>query len=436
MSLRSISTGAFRAMLLDTPLGSVGGDAAPGAVDPGCPLTRLSAKLAAHYSPHALRHFGAEGATLLGVAVCSPLAGGNSNSVFLIRSVDNSARFPPVVYREYGPVGDIVCREREMRVSKIVAENGMAPNIHFSFNDGRVEQFLDDASCATAEQLLDPESCLLGHVFRAVHNLHKIDWTAVTGGGLHLPHHNEPSIHRVLQKLLRCIEKLFVANPHRSAKDLVAEWTKEVAWLTAASSERPALVTSHNDLNPGNILYRVGPNNAIDELYLIDFEYSDVNLPCFDIGNILCELELNYSRGVHGFAQPLRERRASRGAENPSIPVLAAIIRTLTAGDDLLDSEESSVGQHILRALTQYDERSSASAAFLRDIYFGMLCSHMMWGLWAVVVALQGRKSEDALNTGASGLQYDAYGHSRLSEYSVLKDWMMENRLFETGNKS
>ena len=51
-------------------------------------------------------------------------------------------------------------------------------------------------------------------------------------------------------------------------------------------------VLCHNDLLPGNILYRPDLSNckdSNDEVVLIDFEYADLNPRAFDIANHFCE---------------------------------------------------------------------------------------------------------------------------------------------------
>ena len=441
MSFSSIApAGAFRALLVETPcLAAV--NAREEKVHLGCPLARLSAKLAESKATDPWAHFGVSSEQLLhDVAECVPLTGGNSNAVFLVRAREGCPSFPPLIYREYGiQTSEIVCRRTEVRVSVVLAESGIAPRIEHIFRDGRVERFLTGATTATSSELTDfTRPALLSKVFGALSALHKVEWNLVTGDGNHLPHTTEPHIHRFLRKLTTRVEQLLLhpnSSPH--AISFVEEVKREVEWITTVTSERCRgdVVTSHNDLNPGNVLYlsdalHDGKSSSVSDLFLIDFEYSDINFRCFDIANVLCELDLDYSRGACGFVQVLKERRETlKFDEDDNKPILPSLLKAALEGETIRDGHEAAVAAHVLRALQHYHESLNNVSwdDFLAELFLGMLCSHLMWGLWSILMALENRSSAEKLNFGSSGLHYDAYGRCRLLEYASLKKWIEED---------
>lgn len=59
------------------------------------------------------------------------------------------------------------------------------------------------------------------------------------------------------------------------------------------TATRTRTAPCHNDLMPGNFLESAGPGSRI---WLVDYEYSGNNDPCFDLGDAINELELSPER--------------------------------------------------------------------------------------------------------------------------------------------
>jgi thiamine kinase-like enzyme len=76
---------------------------------------------------------------------------------------------------------------------------------------------------------------------------------------------------------------------------------------------RTATAPCHNDLMPGNFLESDGPGSHI---WVVDYEYSGNNDPCYDLGDAINELELDAGQAeqlvteYHGRARPQQLARA------------------------------------------------------------------------------------------------------------------------------
>ena len=79
------------------------------------------------------------------------------------------------------------------------------------------------------------------------------------------------------------------------------------------ASTRTRTAPCHNDLMPGNFIESDGPGSHI---WLIDYEYSGNNDPCYDLGDAINELELDAARAeqlvteYHGAPNPRELARA------------------------------------------------------------------------------------------------------------------------------
>ncbi|EPY20685.1 ethanolamine kinase [Strigomonas culicis] len=246
------------------------------------------------------------------------------------------------------------------------------------------------------------------------------------------------------------------------------------------------LVFSHNDINPGNVLLswrKVPPqfrkkdyhdvattfreplvtssqSSALQRKYmsekgdhvnlveakgvvLIDFEYSDVNYRCFDLGNTICELDYDYTKGngsgEPGFIKymqtnPPASHCAAWSALPPEYPRLPELIYDTWERQSLDDADP--IGALCLRAVHEYFDGSAADAPAtitreqLRETFLGMLCSHFHWSLWSFVLACNSddctsnAESEDDFASGSSGLDYIFYGNTRIKEYFALREWL------------
>ncbi|RHW72453.1 choline/ethanolamine kinase [Trypanosoma brucei equiperdum] len=290
------------------------------------------------------------------------------------------------------------------------------------------------------------------------------------------------SFERVCLRLLRLVS-LNVVEEHRHSLE---SWLAgEVMFVRRELQYRGIpVVLSHNDLNPGNILLSDGAgetsgtvfsdeelrveNTPLSKRYVtrkgknmnlverrgflfIDFEYADANYRCFDLGNTLCELDYDYTRGTEaggrGFIKYLfvfpppamEEAWRGLGEEYPRMPELIydAWRRGVCDGS-------SDIGSVALLAVRRYfAERDNVpletvelSEAQVGEVLLGMLASHLYWTIWSMTMGsapdncVECEDCDDQVfAVGGSGLDYMRYGECRLREYIALRGWLAEKGL-------
>jgi thiamine kinase-like enzyme len=131
--------------------------------------------------------------------------------------------------------------------------------------NGLVLEFIDGATLAT-DDLSKPDN--ITRLGRAVRRLHQ---------GAR-PFGNEISIWAFLDDYLALAERHALPTPEGLLELLPLVQRAR----TAIAERRPALVPSHNDLLPLNIM-------DDGEIRLIDYDFSGLNDPCFDLGDLAME---------------------------------------------------------------------------------------------------------------------------------------------------
>jgi thiamine kinase-like enzyme len=93
--------------------------------------------------------------------------------------------------------------------------------------------------------------------------------------------------------------------------DRYAERARRMSDVLTATRDRTA--PCHNDLMPGNFIEADGPGS---HLWIVDYEYSGNNDPCYDLGDAINELELDPAQAeqlvteYHGAPRPRELARA------------------------------------------------------------------------------------------------------------------------------
>lgn len=314
------------------------------------------------------------------------------------------------------------------------------------------------------------------------------------------------SFERSCMRFLRLTSNL-IKETHRDA--FISFISAEVMQLRELLRRRAVpLVFSHNDLNPGNILlaWRKVPaplrspakamtaddeddevtpvtsnqstafsrkfltkrghhRNLVDMkgIIFIDFEYSDVNYRCFDLGNTICELDYDYTRGTGegepGFIKYLYVFPPSEYQERwKDLPMTYPRAQELiyntwqqrtTAEEEsgaAAAEERPHLGHICLQALQTYFHAGGTAGSAggvasqvtleqLTEVFLGMLCSHLNWSLWSLVMCANpdectnNADDDNLFAKGSSGLDYIYYGNCRMQEYLALKQWMQERQL-------
>ncbi|KAK7196868.1 choline/ethanolamine kinase [Novymonas esmeraldas] len=202
-------------------------------------------------------------------------------------------------------------------------------------------------------------------------------------------------------------------------------------------------------------------------IVLIDFEYSDVNYRCYDLGNAICELDYDYTRGT-GEGEPgfikyhYTFPPAAYKEQWAGLPMTYPRCQELVYTTWLRDAEyrrdhggaappppapeETHLGHICLKGLQSYFAAAAPAGAprdaaapitldELTEVFLGTMCSHLSWSLWSLVMSANpdectnNADDDDLFAKGSSGLDYIFYGNCRLQEYLALKRWMAEKQL-------
>ncbi|CCW65851.1 unnamed protein product [Phytomonas sp. EM1] len=240
--------------------------------------------------------------------------------------------------------------------------------------------------------------------------------------------------------------------------NILISWKKVTAKFRKSNvsisedDEVTSILSDQSSLLSRKFLTKKGHHkNLVDlkGLLFIDFEYSDVNYRCFDLGNTICELDYDYTRGMedggpgfikylYTFPPPAYELQWK---DLPiEYPRMAEVIydtwKHFSMHDDSKDTPGFAYGEHYLNAIAAYyhDQNPAADATHvsltqLGEVFLGMLASHLYWSLWSFVMAcnsdsLTNNVDDGLFSRGSSGLDYLKYGNCRLKEYFALKSWL------------
>lgn len=445
-----------------------------------------------------------------------PLSGGNSNAAFLVTftatpeptDTRDDTVVPPLLLKVYGSaMQSIVDRDADTSGSMAAASISLGPGIVALFDWGRIEVFLSGYQNLTTPLLTtDKEPWNLQAVAAALRTLHTV--SPLQGPSRSSP----PALDEHLSRFLRCIE----TNSGTAAADdaivggFFADCAAEKDWLLQTCEQLgDPLVFGHNDANPSNLLWKIvdsastspssaplrpegsvvrvpigleclsEPNRTTSavmsrelEVYLIDYEFSGWNFPCFDLGNVVCELDYDYeqSHGVatvdpvtflkeenssnwksaaaspyHGFVKPLAEQQLlaeqTEGYHEPHLAKrILAHMRLSSSSNGGKDTLAAHIVSNFISPYFNVPSSDLSVDVHFRRLALGMLASHLKWGLWGCAVCLHDgshdatQRSGDGVGVvylprGSSGLDYAAYAECRLREYHALKRWLLDEGL-------
>ena len=198
----------------------------------------------------------------------SPLSGGFTNGVFLVRAGDE--RF---AVRVPGPASELLGLDREAERSNAgaAATTGVSPRIleYLEDLDVMVLEFIEGA-IPTMDQLQAPEQ--VRRMCGSIRRLH--DGPRFS---------NDFDMFGRAKGWLRACDEHAFPTPDRIHDRMDA--LEDVVF--ALAKDEPATVPCHNDLAPYNFI------DDGQQLWIIDFEYSGNNDPCYDLGMIAGEAELD-----------------------------------------------------------------------------------------------------------------------------------------------
>eukprot|EP00126_Sphaerothecum_destruens_P005108 Sdes_comp18568_c0_seq1m8673 len=307
----------------------------------------------------------------------------NKNTASKSRDIQNPKK---VLLRVYGgDTSSLFDRSTDNIIFTILSERKIGPYLYASFEEGRIEQYIESTTLMT-EDIRTP--LVSAKIARMLAGYHQLD----------MPLKKSPSIGKTLESFLAATAKVKFEN--KTKENLLAKIRnlinpeEEAQFLTKllASSNSP-LVFCHNDLQELNILRlgnAEGPIQKDDVLRFIDYEYAGYNYRCFDFGNHFCEWVFDYSNPKY----PFFYERAD------CYPTAA---------------QQTHFFKEYLRELDAPAEAEVLSQ-MLYETNIGMMASHFVWGLWSTI---QAELSEIEFG-------YLEYGLSRFEHYLQAKEMLLK----------
>uniref|UniRef100_A0A670Z5C8 ethanolamine kinase n=1 Tax=Pseudonaja textilis TaxID=8673 RepID=A0A670Z5C8_PSETE len=182
-----------------------------------------------------------------------------------------------VLVRVYGRKTElIVDRANELRNFQVLQDNGCAPNLFCTFENGYCYEFMSGKALGP-EHIREPSMFRL--VAQEMAKMHRIH----TNGSL-----PKPCLWHRLYKYFNIVKTEFI--PSLEVLEEEIHWMKE-----HLSQLQSPIVFCHNDLLSKNIIY----NKAEGHVRFIDYEYTGYNYQAYDIGNHFNEFaglnEVDYS---------------------------------------------------------------------------------------------------------------------------------------------
>jgi ethanolamine kinase len=186
-----------------------------------------------------------------------------------------------------------------------------------------------------------------------------------------------------------------------------------IAALEAAAAADPGggVGLCHNDAQVANFLRDEARGGA---LTLIDYDYSDTNFVCYDLGNVLCECCFDYETPAAPAGYIFHAERY------PSVEDEAAFVEAYAAA-----AVRPGVGgeEGAGRAVPSPGPRTPALDVLRRQARIAVLASHLLWALWGVLMERALHAAQPSHAHG--GLDYLGYAECRAREFARLRDALL-----------
>ncbi|KAF0986498.1 hypothetical protein HZS_6257 [Henneguya salminicola] len=271
-----------------------------------------------------------------------------------------------VILRLYGEISGSHEKFYEILIFNILSERKLGPKLLGAFKNGRIEQYIESRALSVAELR---EGSYLERIARKMAKFHLLE----------IPFDKRPKyITRFVEKYLPHIHRAFENNEDMTQrqKEIINTLAsrnviKEYEDLKVALEKMNSLtVYCHNDVQEGNLL--VLPSNysspQLEQIMVIDFEYSYYGYRGYDIGNHFCEFIMqNVSDKPLGFdydpgCYPTHQQQMA---------FAEAYLNCIS--EELKNSNDSSRNYF----LTSPD-------SLIKEANHHSLMSHLFWGFWGV----------------------------------------------------
>ena len=255
----------------------------------------------------------------------------------------------------------------EEKISNILSKTGISPQIYGFFPGGRIEQYIANSTIINKKNMHDIETIKLAA--RLIAHVH-------SQSSSYLLVSDKDSIPRSKSIIMNLMSKNFKAflesaeiNSSIFKSLQLSSLEEEVNWLFETVEQmNMSIVLSHRDVHNGNIL-KVEEENRKNRFFLIDFDYSGLDYCCFDFGNYFCELTINnfYSQ-YPGFTV---DHSLHLGQNLQRIFFQEYLDHVHDKNIIFPHTQTNLSNENMIDLLISYSK-------------FGILLSHLQWGLWGI----------------------------------------------------
>ena len=296
------------------------------------------------------------------------ISGGITNQLY---KVSGLTKKESVLVRIFGAEG-MIDRNVENATFAALAREGLAPEYHGRFANGRIEQWLEARPLDVRE--LSDETTSIAEQMGHLHANFKVP--------PHLLEYHNPNkpalwtdIHSWMKQALNA--KFQDANDTKRAQALnLSQVAKELEWLEQdVVPSNAEICFCHNDVLAANIL-KLNNGNGIQ---LIDFEYGGINFKAFDIANHFNE----YAGG------------------------------TDTAVPNYDWAPTADQQEEFVKAYLKASHSDLSVKELLEQVRAFIMVNHLYWGLWGV---------NQASTEGCKDFDYLLYSSNRFRQYYKCKE--------------
>jgi len=306
------------------------------------------------------------------------LNGGITNILYLVedKSIEPKSKYLPVVIRLYGYKSEeIIDRKNELVVQTEADLNGLGAKFYGLFDNGCIYGFVPGSP-------LEHED-LSKEKYQSVISREIAEWHSIE-----MPTRKTPSLWNTIKKWAALAPTETYPDPNKDAyyKELnVPKMIEEYKALEQTLSKlNSPIVFCHNDLLSRNIIV----DSSSDKCSFIDFEYANYNFRGYEIGNHFNEYA---GFGPDYSLYPNEEQQKY---------FLSEYLKGIHNLHDVEPSEEEV--QKLYIEANQYS-----------------LASHLYWGFWSIVQAMNSEINFDYLE----------YGKARFDRY-----WETKNQFLSLNN--
>lgn len=329
------------------------------------------------------------------------LDGGLSNQLLLVRFAIESPDFPRLLIRIYNQTANcLVDRALELSCMLNLSKFRGTPVIYALLNNGISYSYVTGFTIPLHYLSMEKYARMMASELARFHSLPSED-VSVQPLQSNGPRCTES---RLFRRLRNWISKLPAEFPDKEVTEKYKKCYPSISLLSSELDElertlkcpHSPVVLCHNDLLPGNII--VSPDES--SITFIDLEYCEFAPAAYDIGNHFCEFAgiepANYSK-------------------YPSLPFQRRWIKWYLQAFGDHSAKEPVVGDGDLfnGDLNSFTAAISESTldAWLREVNYFALVSHLTWGVWAVLRAADHNSRFDFLS----------YAIVRINEYLRFK---------------